>query len=65
MTATIHQLRPNARTHDRLRRQRKLVRDRLILKIGIDRTNGSLFGEEVLAQAMALHTWDKAIGLAR
>jgi hypothetical protein len=47
MTATIHRFRPNARTHDRLRRQREQDRDRLCTKIGICREDAPLYSEEL------------------
>ena len=61
MTATIHQFRPNARTHDRLRRQRQEAKDRLVAKIGIRLEDAPLFEEELLALAMATCAWNEAI----
>ena len=47
MTATVLPIRPNARTHERLRRQRQADRDRLIARIGIRHEDAPLFDEEL------------------
>lgn len=64
MTATIHQLRPNARTHDRLRHQREQVRNHLIAKIGFE--DVPLFDDNLLLKARflayATEAWNQAMG---
>ena len=61
MTATVHPIRPNSHTHERLRRQRQEVKDRLVAKIGIDPDDAPLFDMELLALAMATCAWNEAI----
>lgn len=40
-------LRPNAKTHERLRRQREQTKQRLIAKIGINLEDAPLYDEEL------------------
>jgi hypothetical protein len=51
MTATVHPIRPNSRTHERLRRRRKEAKDRLVVRIGIDPDDAPLFDEELRMMA--------------
>lgn len=51
MTATIHPIRPNSRTHDRLRRRRQEAKDRLISRIGMRMEDAPLFDEELRMMA--------------
>lgn len=48
MTATVHFLKPNARTHERRRRQRQATRQRLLARIGVHHENAPLFDEELV-----------------
>ena len=51
MTATVYPIRPNSRTHDRLRRQRQEARSRLISRIGMRMEDAPLFEEELRMMA--------------
>ena len=65
MTATIYPIKPNSRTHERLHRQRQVIRDRLIVKIGTKLEDAPLFDENLRALAYGLWMWDEAMGLVR
>ena len=51
MTATVHPIKPNSHTHDRLRRQRQEARSRLISRIGMRMEDAPLFEEELRMMA--------------
>lgn len=48
MTATVHPFQPNARTHERRRRERQATRQRLLARIGIRHEDAPLYDEQLM-----------------
>ena len=51
MTATVHRLQPNVRTHERRRLRREEAKARMIARIGIDPADAPLYDEELRLMA--------------